>query len=131
MTTRFGPVLALWTLAVASAQVLPKPEPPFQGKVDINPANSTPDWPKPLIAPKGASNIVLILWDDTGFSATSTFGGHTYAGAGPASCRWSALQPLPRDSDVLPHEGGSAFGPQQSPGRIRQDLRIGGWLSGL
>ena len=58
-------VLALLTLAVAEAQVLPKPDPPFQGKVDINPGNSTPDWPKPVTALKGAPNIVLILLDDT------------------------------------------------------------------
>jgi arylsulfatase len=69
--------LALLTAAVAEAQVLPKPDPPFQGKVDVNPSNSTPDWPKQAAAPKGAPNIVLILWDDTGYSATATFGGAT------------------------------------------------------
>lgn len=75
--TRFSAVLAACTLAVSSAQVLPKPEPPFQGKIDLNPHNSTPDWPNPATAPKGAPNVVLILWDDTGFSATSTYGGAT------------------------------------------------------
>ena len=77
MTTRFGAILALLTSTVSTAQVLPKPELPFQGKVDINPGNSTPDWPKPVTAPKGAPNFVLVLWDDAGFSATSTFGGAT------------------------------------------------------
>ena len=75
MTTRFGAILALLTLAVSRAQVLPDAQPPFQGKPDIDARNSTPDWPKPVTAPKGALNIVVILWDDTGFSATSTFGG--------------------------------------------------------
>lgn len=73
----FVGVLALLTLAVAKAQVLPKPDPPFQGKVDINPGNSTPDWPKPATAPSGAPNIVLILLDDTSFADTATFGGAT------------------------------------------------------
>ncbi len=73
----FVGVLALLTSAVAEAQVLPKPDPPFQGKVDINPGNSTPDWPKPVTAPKGAPNIVLILLDDTSFADTATFGGAT------------------------------------------------------
>jgi arylsulfatase A-like enzyme len=68
-------MLALWTVAIASAQILPQPDPPFQGKVDISPAKSTPDWPKPVTAPKGAPNVVLILLDDAGFAATSTFGG--------------------------------------------------------
>ena len=68
-------ILALCTVAVAPAQILPKPEPPFQGKADISPAKSTPDWPKPVTAPKGAPNVVLILLDDVGFAATSTFGG--------------------------------------------------------
>jgi len=33
------------------------------------------NWPKPPEAPKGAPNIVLIMLDDVGFSASSTFGG--------------------------------------------------------
>ncbi len=32
-------------------------------------------WPKPPKAPAGAPNVVLILVDDVGFGATSTFGG--------------------------------------------------------
>src|SRR5450759_5010835 len=68
-------MLALWTVAIAPAQILPRPEPPFQGKADISPGKSTPDWPKPVTAPKGAPNVVLILLDDVGFAATSTFGG--------------------------------------------------------
>ena len=70
-------VFVFLTLTGSEAQVLPQPDSPFQGKVDIGARNSTPDWPKPPTAPKGAPNIVLILLDDTGFSATSTFGGAT------------------------------------------------------
>ena len=35
----------------------------------------TPSWPEPTKAPAGAPNVVLILVDDVGFGATSTFGG--------------------------------------------------------
>jgi arylsulfatase len=34
-----------------------------------------PSWPKPPKAPAGAPNVVLILVDDVGFGATSTYGG--------------------------------------------------------
>ena len=68
-------VLALVTSMVLKAQVLPKPDSPFQGKIDINPKQSTPDWPKFVTAPENAPNIILILLDDVGFSSTSTFGG--------------------------------------------------------
>lgn len=55
--------------------VLPKPEPPFQGKIERTAKNSTPDFPKGVEAPKGAPNVLLILTDDVGFGASSTFGG--------------------------------------------------------
>ena len=49
-----GGMLALWMAAAAPAQTLPKPEPVFQGRIDISRDKSTPDWPKPVTAPKGA-----------------------------------------------------------------------------
>jgi arylsulfatase A-like enzyme len=55
--------------------VLPKPEPPFQGKIGRTVKDSTPNFPKGIEAPAGAPNILLILTDDVGFGATSTFGG--------------------------------------------------------
>ncbi|HUL72820.1 MAG TPA: arylsulfatase [Vicinamibacterales bacterium] len=36
---------------------------------------STPDFPAGVQAPKGAPNVLLILTDDVGFGASSTFGG--------------------------------------------------------
>ena len=60
---------------VLAADVLPYPEPPFKGKMGLSTKDSTPDWPKPVTAPKGAPNIVLIMLDDVGFGDTSTFGG--------------------------------------------------------
>src|SRR5215469_12371793 len=55
--------------------VLPPPQPPFQGKIGRTVKDSTPDFPKSLEAPPGAPNVLLILTDDVGFGATSTFGG--------------------------------------------------------
>src|SRR5207248_5889781 len=37
--------------------------------------DSTPSYPQPLKAPKGAPNVLVILLDDVGFGHTSTFGG--------------------------------------------------------
>ncbi|MGA9305041.1 MAG: arylsulfatase [Candidatus Sulfotelmatobacter sp.] len=61
---------------VASAQeVLPRPEPPFKGHIGRTVKDSTKDFPQEVKAPKGAPNILLILTDDVGFGASSTFGG--------------------------------------------------------
>ncbi len=60
----------------AQAQnVLPRPAQPFAGKIGRTVAESTKDFPKEVTAPKGAPNILLILTDDVGFGASSTFGG--------------------------------------------------------
>jgi hypothetical protein len=61
--------------APAQESVLPKPEAPFQGKIGRTVKESTPDFPKGLEAPTGAPNVLLILTDDVGFGASSTFGG--------------------------------------------------------
>src|SRR5215469_5573379 len=56
-------------------EILPKPEPPFQGKMGRTVKDSTPDFPKSVEAPAAAPNVLLILTDDVGFGASSTFGG--------------------------------------------------------
>jgi arylsulfatase len=58
-----------------SQVVLPKPEPPFGGKIGSTYKESTPDFPRPVEAPEGAPNVLLILTDDTGFGHAATFGG--------------------------------------------------------
>ena len=71
-------VLAAGTIfsSGASAQeVLPVPPEPFKGQIGLSAKDSKSDFPKPVIAPKGAPNIVLVLLDDVGFGASSTFGG--------------------------------------------------------
>ncbi len=55
--------------------VLPRPEPPFKGKIGRTAKDSTPDFPKAIEAPKGAPNVLLIMTDDVGWGASSTFGG--------------------------------------------------------
>jgi arylsulfatase len=74
-TGRLAPVLAQGKKSVSGAAVLPRPEPPFQGKIGRTAKDSTPDFPKEVQAPKGAPNVLLILTDDVGFGASSTFGG--------------------------------------------------------
>ncbi len=54
---------------------LPIPQSPFQGKIGVTPADSVKDFPNEVTAPQGAPNILLILTDDVGFGASSTFGG--------------------------------------------------------
>ena len=54
---------------------LPQPPAPFQGEINLNALQSKPAWPARVVPPKGAPNIVVILTDDVGFGAPSTFGG--------------------------------------------------------
>ncbi len=64
------------TAPQASADnVLPRAEAPYAGTIARTAAESKPDFPKPFEAPKGAPNVLLILTDDVGFGAPSTFGG--------------------------------------------------------
>lgn len=71
-------VAAIFPLGMAqgAAQVvLPKPAEPFAGTIGTTYADSTPAFQSPVTAPAGAPNILLILTDDVGFAAASTFGG--------------------------------------------------------
>jgi arylsulfatase len=54
---------------------LPPPPQPFKGEIELNAAQSKPAWPMRVVPPKGAPNILLIMTDDVGFGAPSTFGG--------------------------------------------------------
>jgi arylsulfatase len=72
----FGLLLGATIVMPALAQdVLPRPEPAFKGIIGRKASESKPDFPKGVTAPKGAPNVLLILTDDTGFGASSTFGG--------------------------------------------------------
>jgi arylsulfatase len=61
--------------AQGGSVIVPMPEPRFGGVIGRKASESKPDFPKAVTAPKGAPNILLILTDDTGFGASSTFGG--------------------------------------------------------
>jgi arylsulfatase A-like enzyme len=54
---------------------LPAPPPPFGGVIKEKASESTPWWPPRVVPPKGAPNVLLIMTDDQGFGAPSTFGG--------------------------------------------------------
>lgn len=57
------------------SRYLPAPEPAFQGEIDLNAYQSTPAWPPRVVPPKEAPNVLLIITDDVGYGAPSTFGG--------------------------------------------------------
>jgi arylsulfatase len=54
---------------------LPPPSARFRGEINLNALQSNPAWPARIVPPKGAPNILLIMTDDVGFGAPSTFGG--------------------------------------------------------
>jgi arylsulfatase len=54
---------------------LPPPPQPFRGEINLNALQSKQAWPARVVPPKDAPNILLIMTDDVGFSAPSTFGG--------------------------------------------------------
>jgi arylsulfatase len=58
-----------------SGKQLPAPDPTFGGVIKGNASQSKPWWPPCIVPPKGAPNILLIMTDDVGFGAPSTFGG--------------------------------------------------------
>src|SRR5262245_29448253 len=54
---------------------LPAPDPKFGGVIKENAAQSKAWWPPRIVPPKSAPNVLLIMTDDVGFGAPSTFGG--------------------------------------------------------
>ena len=55
--------------------VLPPPPLPFGGEINLNAYQSKPYWQPTVVPPKGGPNVLLIMTDDVGFGAPSTFGG--------------------------------------------------------
>lgn len=54
---------------------LPSAIPKFQGEINPNVGQSKSWWAPQVVPPKGAPNVLLIITDDVGFGAPSTFGG--------------------------------------------------------
>jgi arylsulfatase len=61
--------------SVADSKVIPAPDLPFGGTIAKNASESKAWWPPQIAPPKGAPNVLLVLYDDEGFGASSTFGG--------------------------------------------------------
>lgn len=56
--------------------VYPRPEYRFpNAKIGLTYETSEPDFPKPLAAPTGSPNVLLVLLDDIGYGVMGTFGG--------------------------------------------------------
>ncbi len=58
-----------------SGKQLPPPEPKFGGVIKDGALQSKAWWPPRVVPPKQAPNVLLIMTDDCGFGAPSTFGG--------------------------------------------------------
>ncbi len=54
---------------------LPPPDPKFGGVIKEKASDSKAWWAPRVVPPKGAPNVLLIMTDDAGFGAPSTFGG--------------------------------------------------------
>ena len=54
---------------------LPPPDPTFGGVIGEKASESKAWWAPRVVPPKGAPNVLLIMTDDQGFGAPSTFGG--------------------------------------------------------
>ena len=80
------------TTTISGAQ-LPPPDPKFGGKIERTVAGSKPWWPPRVVPPKGAPNILLIMTDDCGFGAPSTFGGVIRRRPWTVSPRWGCATP--------------------------------------
>ncbi|HSH16269.1 MAG TPA: sulfatase-like hydrolase/transferase, partial [Verrucomicrobiae bacterium] len=74
-------LLAIGTVGVAAAEhkldrtVLPVPEPAHPAYTELDVRNTQPPPRFQVTAPQGAPNVIIVLIDDLGFGATSTFGG--------------------------------------------------------
>jgi arylsulfatase A-like enzyme len=81
VATALSPLLATFSSATGEppAQidrtVLPIPAPPFRGHLAATVEDSIGDAYRPVQAPPGAPNVLVVLTDDVGFGAASTFGG--------------------------------------------------------
>src|SRR6201997_1248522 len=62
------------TTTIDGKQLPPIP-PKFGGVIKEKASESTPWWPPRVVPPKGAPNVLVIMTDDQGFGAPSTFGG--------------------------------------------------------
>jgi Sulfatase len=58
-----------------SGKQIPPPDPKFGGVIKEKASESKAWWAPRVVPPNGAPNVLLIMTDDSGFGAPSTFGG--------------------------------------------------------
>ena len=99
---------------------LPPPPMPFGGVIKEKASESKPWWPPRVVPPKGAPNVLLIMTDDQGFGAPSTFGGviptPTMDRIAREGLRFTRL---PFHVALLTDAGGDYHGTQPSLGGLR------------
>jgi hypothetical protein len=61
--------------ATIDGRYVPAPPQKFEGEINLNATRSKPAWPAPVVPPKGAPNVLLLMTDDQGDSVSGTFGG--------------------------------------------------------
>ena len=94
--------------------MLPIPDRPAPGLTTYDAKDPDTAFPpiEPLLPPEGAPNVLIILLDDVGFGAASTFGGPCRT---PTADRLAAggltVQPFPHHSAVCADAGCVAVGP--------------------
>jgi len=116
--------------APAASEGLPLPDPAFTGKIGTTYADSTPNYPMPLRAPKGSPNVLLILLDDVGFGMASTFGGPVPTPHMDQPARkWTEIHAISYDGPVQPDSGGAIGWPQPSQRRHQREHRNGHRIS--
>ena len=70
-----GTVGAPGATTTIDGKQIPPPVPEFGGVINEKASDSKAWWAPRVVPPKGAPNVLLIMTDDQGFGAPSTFGG--------------------------------------------------------
>ena len=134
----FALCLVIFAIAPASAQQIDRTQLPipdkqykYPGKVPLDARDAKFPPIKPLRPPEGAPNVVVILLDDIGFGAPSTFGGGvnmpTFDALAKEGLRYTQFHTTALCS---PTRAGAAHRPQPSFGRDGIDYRTGDQRSG-
>ena len=82
--------------------MLPIPDRPSPGLTTYDAKDPDTAFPpiEPLVPPVGAPNVLIILLDDVGFGAASTFGGPCRTPTADRLAVGAAVQPFPHDGAV-------------------------------
>ena len=72
------PVSALAADGEPDRTILPIPQKPFSGVIDKDSAQSRPDDGRPLRAPEGAPNVLIVMTDDVQLKGSVTNANYSY-----------------------------------------------------